>query len=207
MTQRHVPDKSILAQKVLSLEESLRLPENPDYDPETWLYAPPFYADYRYILGTRGARPLIVIGLNPSTARPGRLDNTLKSVQRVAAYNGFDSFLMLNLYAQRATLPRDMDREVCDLLHEENVKAFSYLLKKTRAVWAAWGAVMETRGFLTGCMRDFVRAGQEKGAQWFTAGPRSKAGHPHHPLYLKKDSDLESFDMEAYLWLMENRGR
>lgn len=200
---RHVPGGSIHGQELLSFSDAMRPDPAADYDQEAWLYAPPFYTEYRYILGTRGERPLIVIGLNPSTARPGALDNTLKSVERVARHNGFDSFLMLNLYAQRATLPRDMDQEACDFLHQENLKAFSYLLGITRSVWAAWGAVMETRGFLKGCVRDFVSVGQSRQAQWFTAGQRSKKGHPHHPLYLRKDSPLDSFDVEAYVWTLE----
>ena len=34
---------------------------------------PPYYTEYRYILGTRGENPLICIGINPSTAQPGDL--------------------------------------------------------------------------------------------------------------------------------------
>mgnify|MGYP007025192133 CR=1 FL=1 len=40
--------------------------------------------EYRYLLGTRGSRPLLCLGVNPSTAVPGDLDNTLKSVERIA---------------------------------------------------------------------------------------------------------------------------
>ena len=36
-------------------------------------------------------------------------------------------------------------------------------------------------------------------AKWYQAGKPSKKGHPHHPLYLRKDSKLEYFDMAAYL--------
>ena len=200
---RHVPEKGMHELQLLGFEEAVASEAVEAYDRERWLYVPPHYAEYRYVLGTRGERPLICIGLNPSTARPGALDNTLKSVERVARHNGFDSFLMMNLYAQRATIPGDMDRELCDFLHEENVKAFRYLLGQTRTVWAAWGAVMETRGFLRDCMRDFVAAGQEMGAQWYTAGKRSKKGHPHHPLYLRKDSSLDPFDVADYVNSLE----
>jgi len=200
---RHVPGAPIHELVLLSFEEALADPGAEAYDRERWLYVPPYYAEYRYVLGTRGERPLICIGLNPSTARPGALDNTLKSVERVARHNGFDSFLMMNLYAQRATIPGDMDRELCDFLHAENLKAFQFLLGQTKTVWAAWGAVMETRGFLRDCMRDFVQAGQEVGARWYTAGSRSKKGHPHHPLYLRKDSSLDPFDVGDYVNSLE----
>lgn len=174
------------------------------YDHEKWVYVPSHYAEYRYILGTKGVRPLICIGVNPSTAVPGNLDNTLKSVQRIALHNGFDSFIMFNVYAQRATSPDDMDRECNSRLHEENMRAFRWVLSqagKAPAIWAAWGAVIEKRRYLPACVQDMVLLGEQYGAQWFTAGARSKKrGHPHHPLYLKKDSALEPFvDRERYL--------
>ncbi len=199
---RHIPAASTLSLPVLTFEEALR-PTNQDYDREKWLYVPDHYSEYRYILGTRGRRPLICIGVNPSTAIPGRLDNTLKSCERIALGNGFDSFIMFNVYAQRATIPEDMDREMNPLLHAENMKAFRYVLARSGefpAVWAAWGAVIAKRPYLPGCVLDMAAAGQEYSARWFTAGPRSKDGHPHHPLYLKKDSRLEPFeDLEDYL--------
>ena len=86
-----------------------------EYDREKWLYVPNAYTEYRYILGTRGKNPLICIGINPSTAEPDNLDNTLKSVERIALGNGFDSFIMFNVYAQRATNPDAMER-TCNVL-------------------------------------------------------------------------------------------
>ena len=93
-----------------ALEEALR--PSPDYDVSRWLYVPNRYSEYRYILGTRGSCPLICIGINPSTAAPDALDPTLQSVERIAHANGYDSFLMFNVYAQRATRPDDMERDV-----------------------------------------------------------------------------------------------
>ena len=199
---RHVPASDTQHADILTFEDAL-LSTGTEFDREAWLYVPDHYSEYRYILGTRGRRPLICIGVNPSTAVPGRLDNTLKSAERIALHNGYDSFLMFNVYAQRATVPDDMDRELNPLLHAENMKAFRYVLMRSEgapAVWAAWGAVIEKRKYLPGCVLDMVRLGKTFGARWFTAGPRSKAGHPHHPLYLKKDSLLEPFnDLEEYL--------
>ena len=172
-----------------------------DYDVSRWLYVPNRYSEYRYILGTRGERPLICIGINPSTAAPDALDPTLQSVERIAHANGYDSFLMFNVYAQRATRPDDMERQ-CNLqLHEENRKAFRYLLSLSPqpAVWAAWGNIIMKRDYLMDCMRDFVADGQAVGAKWFTAGPLLKSGHPHHPLYLKRDTKLLDFDVRAYV--------
>ena len=181
------------------LERALR--PSPDYDVQQWLFVPNEYTEYRYILGTRGKKPLICIGINPSTARPDALDNTLKSVERIALHNGFDSFLMFNVYAQRATSPDDMERVCNEALHRENMEAFRYVLSLSEkpAVWAAWGAIIEKRDYLPRCLRDMISAGEEFGARWFRAGAISRKGHPHHPLYLRRDELLRPFDVKEYL--------
>ena len=199
----HIPMKESQRVDILTFDEArLHRDDSAVYDREKWLYVPDFYSEYRYILGTVGKRPLITIGINPSTAEPDRLDNTLKSVERIALGNGFDSFTMFNVYAQRATNPDHMDKELNLLLHEENMRAFRYILERSGdapAIWAAWGAIVEKRDYLKDCLADMVRLGDEYGAAWFIAGKRSLKGHPHHPLYLKKDSPLEPFDMKGYL--------
>ncbi len=201
--RRHVPARDIGTLGDLSFRRRLReaLQPSPDYDVNRWLFVPNVYTEYRYILGTRGERPLICVGINPSTARPDALDPTLKSVQRIAHSNGYDSFIMFNVYAQRATSPDDMDRELCPELHEENLEAFRYVLSLSPApaVWAAWGTIIEKRPYLPGCVRDMVKAGSEAGAVWLRCGKCSRAGHPHHPLYLRSDEKLAPFDVEAYL--------
>ena len=108
----HIPACQTTQLELISFDQALEEAQepNPDYDSSRWLYVPNFYSEYRYILGTRGDRPLICVGVNPSTAAPDALDNTLKSVERVALHNGYDSFLMFNVYAQRATDPDHMEQ-------------------------------------------------------------------------------------------------
>ena len=201
----HIPSGASQTLAVLDFEEALALSGRGDsYDRDAWIYVPDFYTEYRYILGTRGKNPLICIGVNPSTAEPGNLDNTLKSVQRIASGNGYDSFIMFNVYAQRATRPDDMDRVRNEQLHRENMRAFAYVLSQAGegyrpAVWAAWGAVIEKRAYLPDCVRDMVSVGRRFDAQWLCAGRRSVKGHPHHPLYLRKDEKTVPFDVEEYL--------
>lgn len=201
----HIPSGASQTIEVLDFEEALALSGQGDrYDREAWIYVPDFYTEYRYILGTRGNNPLICIGVNPSTAEPGNLDNTLKSVQRIATGNGYDSFIMFNVYAQRATRPDDMDRVRNERLHRENMRAFAYVLSQVGeglrpAVWAAWGAVIEKRAYLPDCVRDMVAVGRRFDARWLCAGKRSVKGHPHHPLYLRKDEKTVPFDVEEYL--------
>lgn len=199
----HIPLSDTESIPVMSFREAMETVSETAYDREKWLYVPDAYDEYRYILGTRGNRPLICIGINPSTARPDALDNTLKSVERIALANGYDSFLMMNVYAQRATDPKHMEKAENAFLHRENLEAFRYVLSlagDTPAVWAAWGTIVKARPYLIDCMLDFVRIGEEHNAAWFTAGARSKnGGHPHHPLYLRKDASLDPFDPHPYI--------
>ncbi len=202
----HIPTKTTKEIDVLSFAEALEMAKTAtDYDASRWLYVPPFYTEYRYILGTRGEKPLICVGINPSTAKPDDLDNTLKSVERIALGNGYDSFIMFNVYAQRATDPDDMESDENEYLHRQNMAAFEYALSlgKSPTVWAAWGTIVERRGYLKKCMTEMVALGKIHGAHWVKAGACSKAGHPHHPLYLKKDSPLEDFDMGKYISTLE----
>lgn len=202
----HIPESESTKIKILTFDEArvskADETEKSSYDREKWIYIPDFYSEYRYILGTRGKKPLITIGINPSTAEPDNLDNTLKSVERIAHGNGFDSFVMFNVYAQRATNPDDMDKIFNEALHEENMKAFRWVLENSGenpTVWAAWGTIVEKRDYLKQCLSDMVKIGEEFGARWVSVGKRSVKGHPHHPLYLRKDSLTEDFDMNEYL--------
>ena len=199
----HIPSGTTAELELVTFRDALAAANtpNPYYDIEEWIYAPNFYSEYRYILGTRGKNPLICIGINPSTAQPGDLDNTLKSVQRIAHGNGFDSFIMFNVYAQRATDPDAMEKTCNQQLHRENLEAIRYVLSiaEKPTVWAAWGTIIEKRDYLKDCLKDMIEAGEEYGAQWVCAGSVSKKGHPHHPLYLRKNETVRPFDVTAYL--------
>ncbi len=201
----HIPACETSALEVADFDRALEAAYRPNagYDIAKWIYVPNYYSEYRYILGTRGEKPLICVGINPSTAAPDDLDNTLKSVERVALHNGYDSFLMFNVYAQRATDPDDMEQKCNEALHAQNMKAFDYALSLDRegrpGVWAAWGTIIEKRDYLPACVRDMIAVATRRGARWYSAGRRSKKGHPHHPLYLRKDSLLEEFDIAGYV--------
>ena len=201
----HIPSATTDAIEVLTFADAcLHSDRSEVYDRDKWLYIPDFYSEYRYVLGTRGANPLICIGINPSTARPDALDNTLKSVERIALGNGFDSFTMFNVYAQRATNPDHMEKQLNEHLHAENMKAFDFVLSQSEnpVVWAAWGAIIEKRKYLPHCVRDMIEIGKQHNARWVCAGKISKKGHPHHPLYLRKDEPVREFDIEGYIDLL-----
>ena len=174
----HIPSGNTILLDLIRFDDALAAAQqpSPDYDYQKWLYVPNVYSEYRYILGTRGKKPLICVGINPSTAAPDHLDNTD---------------------------PDDMEQVYNQDLHRENLKAFAYALSLDQtgspAVWCAWGAVIEKRDYLPTCVHDMIDIGTAYHAKWYCAGNRTKKGHPHHPLYLRKDSLLEEFDILNYL--------
>lgn len=205
----HVPESESSEIEIMSFLEAKKKSENSRYDHDKWIYIPEDYKEYRYVLGTVGKNPLIVMGVNPSTAEADKLDNTLRSVEKIVKANGYDSFIMLNVYAQRATNPKDMDKIFNQNLHKENMAAFRWALDRcgtNPAIWAAWGTIIEESTYLKWCLKeivkDIVKHKDEKQVKWYKAGKISKKGHPHHPLYLKSDTKLEEFDMEGYLQLL-----
>ena len=57
----------------------------------------------------------------------------------------------------------------------------------------------ELGNYLIPTVREMIGIGQTYGAVWYSVGARSKKGHPHHPLYLRKDEKLKPFDVNSYL--------
>lgn len=201
---QHIPKSNTCDIEILLFEEALEKSSQPcdEYDINKWLFIPNFYSEYRYILGTKGKNPLICIGINPSTAKPDSLDPTVKSVERIAHSNNYDSFIMFNVYSQRATNPDLMEKELNITLHNENMKAFEYILSLYKdnnpSIWAAWGNIIEKRDYLMDCVKDMITIGEKYNTSWYSAGRRSVKGHPHHPLYLKSSTPLDEFDVRKY---------
>ena len=62
----HIPTVDIRQLGDISFDRQLELARQPnrDYDVDRWLFVPNTYTEYRYILGTRGKKPLICVGIN-----------------------------------------------------------------------------------------------------------------------------------------------
>lgn len=144
--------------------------------------------------GTRGEKPLVCIGINPSTAEP-----SLEPYASVGGARGEKQRLRQLPHVQRlcpaATRPNDMERVCNEALHRANMEAFDYILSLSEqpAVWAAWGNIIEQRAYLKDCLADMIAIGERHGARWYTAGRRSVKGHPHHRLP-QGDQPLDAFD-------------
>lgn len=152
----------------------------------------------RYVLGERGHKTLVIFGINPSTADDKKLDPTVTRVTRYAKKQGFDGWLMFNIYAQRATDPRHMAIEPNSEYLNGNIKNIERYIDKRAVVWAAWGNLITSRKYLVKCLVEINRALKGKKVYWKTIGLTQK-GHPHHPLMMRYDAGFVDFDIEQYL--------
>lgn len=131
-------------------------------------------------------------------AEPEKLDNTLKSVERVTKANGYDSWIMLNIYPQRPTNPNNLHDQRNFDLNSENISQIETILKDNKTeIWAAWGKLINKRPYLINCLFEIAELSKRYGCQWFQAGPDTKERHPHHPLYLDKHAALKPFDIDG----------
>lgn len=129
-------------------------------------------AEVRYALIQKGNRMLFVVGLNPSTADTEKPDPTMQSVMRIAEYNGYDGFVMINLYPKRATAPKDLPQACDPVLHRSNL---------------AYGNNIDRRDYLLECLRDIIKVFEPHHPRWYHINSLTGKGHPRHPLYQKVD--------------------
>jgi hypothetical protein len=140
---------------------------------------------FRYVLGSAGERPLLVFGVNPSQADAQRPDATLRRVLGFAGRAGYDSFYMLNLYPQRATLPRNLHQRMYGPAHRANLAAIERVLQRhpQAHAWAAWGNLVAFRPYLQGrCLPELLCLCDRYALTWWQLGDLTQAGHPRHPL-------------------------
>lgn len=164
-----------------------------------WLYERTADNSARFVLGTVGANPLICMGLNPSTAAPDKLDDTVTRVQKVASSNGYDSFIMLNVYPKRDTIPDHLPADFDSTLNAENQRWIALTIAgRPLPIYAAWGGIIAKRPYLAALLRDILDLPELGEAQWLTRGRLTGGEHPRHPLYVAYQDPFQPFDIGAY---------
>ncbi|WP_158252741.1 DUF1643 domain-containing protein [Cryobacterium sp. N21] len=167
---------------------------------QRWIYERAADGSARYALGTVGLNPLVCFGINPSTAVPNALDRTVSRVNNFALDNGFDSWIMLNVYPQIATDPRDLDRVYRPDIKDENERQIAKIIDgRPLTILAAWGGLITSRPYLPALLEDILQLTSASGCSWISLGDPIKSGHPRHPLYARGDAPLQAFSMDNYL--------
>lgn len=165
-----------------------------------WIYINNEDNSIRYVLGTKGKKTLFCFGINPSTATPDDLDPTLKRVESIAKHNGYDSWIMFNVYPKRDTIFDDLEERINDSEHIKNLDVIIETLEEYQKIdiWAAFGNHIYERKYLPTCFKDIYDKLPKNNITWFATGV-NKSGAPKHPLYQKNTAQLVAFDMEAYI--------
>ena len=156
----------------------------------------------RYTLGLRRKRTLYCFGINPSTATPEKLDPTVRKVRQIAESNCYDGWVMFNVYPKRETVFSQLHSNRDDEIHQKNVEWILYRVMEDPNphvdFWCAWGNLLLGKTYLRDCFLDILQAvTTEKEVNWLCAGINQN-GTPKHPLYLRKDTKLISFDMSSH---------
>jgi hypothetical protein len=163
-------------------------------------------AKHRYVLWRvweSAKNPLVVIGLNPSTATHLLVDATVRRDIRYARDWGYGGLVKLNLFSYRSTDPRELYRWVkehgdvdTDALtggpaHSEYLKWFT---DSTRAglVLCAWG----THGTLLSRAKHVANMLSAAGVK-LHALDVTKDGMPRHTLYMRADLKPKVYEWAA----------
>ena len=152
---------------------------------------------WRYTLGRSGARPLLVIGLNPSTATQEKLDPTVTRVEKVAQQCGFDGFVMLNLYPVRATKHQDLPSKADPVAYERNLETIEKVVAQyaNPTLWAAWGETVVDRTYFLRARDTLHERLAQYQPQWRRFGELTATGHPRHPSRLNYAWTLEPYEL------------
>lgn len=147
---------------------------------------------YRYTLlrgwGDFGdRRPVVFIGLNPSTADAEIDDPTIRRCIQFAKNWGYPGMIMINLFAYRSTDPKKL-LSVDDPVGPSNDYWIMTAVTDADCVVAAWGATGNTKERSNKVLFFLLTLNIKMKCLGMT-----KDGFPKHPLYLPYSSKLIPF--------------
>ena len=128
---------------------------------------------------------LVVVGLNPSTADANVDDPTIRKCIHYAKREGHTKLVMLNLFAVRATDPKELPMLGGLAVGPQNDTYLSQYLDAYPRFLAAWGAVdKRMRWLIPRVVHESNRA---------VCLGHTKEGFPRHPLYMRNDAPFVPF--------------
>lgn len=145
--------------------------------------------EYRYRLWRHWDQTLpklCIIMLNPSTADAEHNDPTIARCVNFARDWGFGGVEVVNLFAYRATNPRDL-WQAPDPVGPANDRYIKHAAAHSGACVVAWGNLPPTRVSRARSVLQLL------GARKVLCPGTTKLSHPRHPLYLSADVSLEEF--------------
>ena len=171
-----------------------------------WIYHISNDDRYRYALGEIQDKPsklLFVFGINPSKATPEKLDPTARRVQLIAKEHGYDSWIILNVSAQRATNPNDMF-ETQEAQNKDNLENIMTLLNEYceySDILFAYGDLIGKRDYLKKNLCEIIstiKTNEYKG-NCYCLG-KTKKGNARHPLYQKVSTSFVPYSLDGHTY-------
>lgn len=153
---------------------------------------------YRYNLARNfggmfpGSGALGFLMLNPSTADASQDDPTIRKCIGFATRNGYAGIYVCNLFAYRATEPRELVaafKRGEDVIGPDNDKHIAGMPGRCAAIVLAWGGNADAHGFIGARALDVALRLADVDARVFILG-RTAKGSPRHPLMLAYSSPL-----------------
>lgn len=141
---------------------------------------------YRYALWRMWSlrQPLLLIGLNPSTANEISNDPTITRCMARAAKEGFGGLLMANLYAYVSTNPKVLlgSDEFIGIENDDYLKQMITLAKRTVCGWGSFDAAVKRSVVVLAMIKEPYCLGV------------NKDGQPKHPLYIHYDAPIVKYE-------------
>ena len=141
---------------------------------------------YRYSLSRAwdiNQKIILFIGLNPSTADERNDDPTIRRCLFYASKWGFGGLIMVNLFAYRATLPKDLKNAKHPVGDDNNQFIINAHNEASRTI-VAWG-------------NDGSLYNRDIEVLDIISNPmclnKNKTGQPAHPLYQKKEANPKPY--------------
>ncbi len=128
------------------------------------------------------------ICLNPSTADAMKDDATVRRCVGFARLWGYGGIVIVNLFAYRATFPRDLILTRDDIIGPENAEAIRIAVLNADRIVLAWG----NHGSFQTRATQVVEMLADQGAYLECLG-KTKSGMPLHPLRLTKTTKLRAY--------------
>jgi len=156
---------------------------------------------WRFVLGSPGNRPLVTIGVNPHAANRTESDRTVSLVEKMARREGYDGFIMVNIYPVRSRTVSELPELPAQNAILENAAVVEGVLAdyRTPTIWAAWGNDIDIRTFLKESLGNLATCLSPLKPTWLHYGELTKSGHPRHPSRLSYAWKFNTFDIERYL--------
>lgn len=132
---------------------------------------------------------ILWIMLNPSTADCTHNDPTIKQCMAFSTLWGYHIMEVVNLFALRATDPRELDG-LTDPIGEENNQWIRHAADSANLIVCAWGSNRFAR-----CRARQVAETLADNALYCLVV--NKDGMPKHPLYIAQDTPLQPWRLTA----------